>query len=81
MCRLPMTPVDEQLCRLLRAAVKARTHQFALNLVTSLDTINSMAGPTPEQAEKVAAADSACIEADNALSDYQAAQRSSQKNA
>ena len=70
-----MTPVDEQLCRLLRAAVKARIHQFALNLITSLGTVNSTIGPTSEQAEKAAEADAACSAADKALADYEADQR------
>jgi hypothetical protein len=70
-----MTPADEQLCRLLRVAVRARTHLFALNLVTSLGAINATAGPSPEQAEKIAAAHAACLAADQELSEYEAAQR------
>jgi len=68
-----MTPINEQLWRLRRGRSGRGTHQFALNrlnLVTHLaGALNSMAGPTPEQAEKIAAADDACVMAYKALSD------------
>ncbi len=68
-----MTPGNEQLCRLWRERSGRGTHQFALNrlnLVTHLaGALNSMAGPTPGQAEKIAAADDACVMAYKALSD------------
>jgi hypothetical protein len=67
-----MTLVDEQHCRLLRAAVKARSHQFALNLVISLASINSVSGLTSEQRADIAAADLACLAADKALIDCEA---------
>ena len=50
-------------------AVRARNPPVCPQPRHVAGALNSMAGPTPEQAEKIAAADDACVMAYKALSD------------
>ena len=62
-----MSPEDVQLTRLVRAAVRARGCQIALDIVRRTKVATSVEGPTQNDLEETAAAEAAWLVADAAL--------------
>jgi hypothetical protein len=66
-----MAPEDVQLARLVKAAVAARGRQLALGIASRTKVVPSVDGPTAKELEDAAAAEAACLVADQALADFQ----------
>ena len=70
-----MAPEEVQLAGLVKAAVTARGRQIALGIVSRTKATTSVEGPTPKELAETAAAEAACLVADEALAAFQARYR------
>lgn len=62
-----MTTENKTLDRLVEAAAVAGRRRIAIGLVRAFKEVNSVMKPTAEENAELAAADAACLAADNAL--------------